>query len=27
VAASGMIAAHSILPVRDHWRNLDKLRL
>ena len=27
VAASGMIAAHSILPVSEHWRNLDRLRI
>lgn len=27
VAASGMITAHSILGVREHWRNLDKLRI
>ena len=27
VAASGMIAAHSILPVDEHWRNLDKIRM
>ena len=27
VAASGMIAAHSILPVSEHWRNLDKIRM
>lgn len=27
VAASGMIAAHTVLSVRQHWRNLDKLKL
>lgn len=27
VAASGMIAAHSILSVGQHWRNLDKIKL
>jgi len=27
VAASGMIAAHSILPVTEHWKNLDKIRI
>ena len=27
VAASGMIAAHSILPVSEHWKNLDKLKI
>lgn len=27
VAASGMIAAHSVLPVGEHWKNLDKLRI
>jgi len=27
VAASGMIAAHSVLPVAEHWKNLDKLRI
>ena len=27
VAASGMITAHSILDVRAHWANLDKIRI
>ena len=27
VAASGMITAHSILDVKTHWKNLDKLRI
>jgi len=27
VAASGTIAAHSILPLSEHWRNLNRLRI
>ena len=27
VAASGMIAAHTVLSVAQHWENLNKIRL
>ena len=27
VAASGMIAANSIVSVQDHWKMLDRIRL